>query len=86
MRLAGMSLLSRTSPPHDRTAGRGRALALLAAAMVLSMTTWLVPLLRDAVTWRWAFAALAPGPALGVAVMLRLRARPESRRIARGRG
>jgi MFS family permease len=35
-----MSLLSRTSPPHDRTAGRGRVLALLAAAMVLSMTTW----------------------------------------------
>jgi hypothetical protein len=34
-----MSLLSRTSPPHDRTVGGVRALVLLAGAMVLSLTT-----------------------------------------------
>ena len=50
------------------------------------VTIWLVPLLRDALTWRWAFALLALGPALGVAAMLRLRARPEAARIAGGRG
>jgi hypothetical protein len=51
-----MSLLSRTSPAHDsRIAGRWRALALLATAMVLSMTTWfsasaVLPQLRTAWT------------------------------------
>jgi MFS family permease len=66
----------------------GTALTVqLAVGFSLTVVTiWLMPLLRDAVTWRWAFAALAPGPALGVAAMLRLRARPESRRIAHGRG
>jgi MFS family permease len=66
----------------------GTALTVqLAVGFSLTVVTiWLVPLLRDAVTWRWAFAALAPGPALGVAAMLRLRARPESGRIAHGRG
>ena len=37
-------------------------------------TIWLIPLLVDAVGWRWAFASLAPGPALGAIAMLRLRA------------
>jgi MFS family permease len=66
----------------------GTALTVqLAVGFSLTVVTiWLVPLLRDAVTWRWAFAALAPGPLLGVAAMLRLRARPESGRIAHGRG
>jgi MFS family permease len=50
------------------------------------VTIWLVPLLRDVVTWRWAFSVLALGPALGVVAMLRLKARPESSRIAHGRG
>ncbi len=66
----------------------GTALTVqLAVGFSLTVVTiWLVPLLRDAVTWRWAFAALAPGPALGVVAMLRLAARPESGRIAHGRG
>jgi MFS family permease len=66
----------------------GTALTVqLAVGFSLTMVTiWLVPLLRDAVSWRWAFAFLAPGPALGVAAMLRLKARPESGRIAHGRG
>jgi MFS family permease len=66
----------------------GTALTVqLAVGFSLTVVTiWLVPLLRDAVTWRWAFALLALGPALGVAAMLRLRARPEASRIAHGRG
>jgi MFS family permease len=44
----------------------------------------LVPLLVAAVGWRWAFAALAPGPAFGVWSMLRLRSLPEAAKIAQG--
>jgi len=36
--------------------------------------------------WPWAFAALAPGPAFGIAAMLRLRRLPEAAKIAGGRG
>ncbi|HEX4743386.1 MAG TPA: MFS transporter [Candidatus Limnocylindria bacterium] len=49
-------------------------------------TIWLVPLARDAVGWQWAFTLLVPGPLLGVWAMLSLRRRPESARIAGGRG
>ena len=45
----------------------------------------LIPLLVNAVGWRYAFAALAPGPAFGVLAMLRLRSLPESLKIAGGR-
>jgi MFS family permease len=45
----------------------------------------MIPLLVQAVGWRYAFAALAPGPALGVLAMLRLRGLPEAARIAQGR-
>ncbi len=45
----------------------------------------LIPLLVARVGWRWAFAALAPGPAFGVWAMLKLRSLPEATRIAQGR-
>ena len=45
----------------------------------------LIPVLVDAVGWRYAFAALAPGPVFGVLAMLRLRSLPESIKIAGGR-
>jgi MFS family permease len=53
----------------------GTALTLqLALGFTLTVATiWLIPYLEDAVGWTWAFAFLAPGPALGVAAMLRLR-------------
>src|SRR5207237_6989789 len=58
------------------TAYVGTAFTLqLAVGFTLTVATiWLVPLLEDWVGWRWAFAFLAPGPALGIAAMLRLRA------------
>jgi len=34
---------------------------------------------------RWVFVLLAPGPALGVLAMLRLRALPDAAKIAQGR-
>ena len=52
----------------------GTALTLqLAVGFTLTVATiWLIPILEDSFTWRWAFAFLAPGPALGVIAMLRL--------------
>ena len=66
----------------------GTALTLqLGIGFTLTVATiWLVPLLRDAIGWRWAFAFLVPGPVLGIVSMLRLQALPEARRIAGGRG
>lgn len=53
---------------------------------LLSLATiHLVPVLVEAAGWAWAFAALAPGPFLGVWAMGRLRARPEAVRLAGGR-
>lgn len=66
----------------------GTALTLqLAAGFVLTVVTiWLVPILRDEFGWRWAFAFLAPGPAVGIVAMLYLGRLPEAREIAGGRG
>ncbi len=66
----------------------GTALTLqLAVGFTLTVVTiWLVPILRDHLGWRWTFAFLAPGPFLGLLVMLHLRRLPESARIAHGRG
>jgi MFS family permease len=61
---------------HADQAYVGTALTMqLALGFTLTVATiWLLPVLEDAVGWRWAFAFLAPGPALGVVAMLRLRA------------
>ncbi len=66
----------------------GTALTLqLAMGFTLTVATiWLIPILEGAFGWRWAFAFLAPGPALGLLAMLRLKALPEAARIAGGRG
>jgi len=66
----------------------GTALTLqLAAGFTLTVVTiWLIPILRDSVGWEWAFAFLAPGPALGIVAMLYLQRLPEARLIAGGRG
>lgn len=66
----------------------GTALTLqLAGGFALTVATiWLIPFLEDAFGWRWAFAFLALGPALGVLAMLRLKSLPEAARIAGGRG
>ena len=66
----------------------GTALTLqLALGFTLTVATiWLIPGLENVLTWRWAFAALAPGPVLGAVAMLRLRSLPEAALIAQGRG
>jgi MFS family permease len=66
----------------------GTALTLqLAGGFALTVPTiWLIPYLEDAFGWRWAFAFLALGPALGAVAMLRLKSLPEAAHIAGGRG
>jgi MFS family permease len=66
----------------------GTALALqLAAGFTITVATiWLIPVAQEALSWRWAFAILAPGPVLGLFAMLRLRSLPEAARIAGGKG
>ena len=49
------------------------------------VTIHLMPHLVAAMTWRYAFAVLALGLAVGVAAMFRLRQRPEASRLANGR-
>jgi hypothetical protein len=65
----------------------GTALTLqLAVGFTLTVATiWLIPVIENAVTWTWAFALPAPGPALGVATMLRLKGLPEAADIAGAR-
>lgn len=66
----------------------GTAVTLqLAVGFTLTvLTIWLVPILRDHLGWHWTFAFLAPGPFIGLLVMLHLRRLPERARIAGGVG
>ena len=49
------------------------------------VTIHLMPFLVEAIGWRYAFAPLAVGPAIGVWAMARLRGHPDSRKLAGGR-
>lgn len=49
------------------------------------ITIHLMPLLVDAMGWRYAFMPLAIGPLLGVLAMARLRAHPDSIKLAGGK-
>jgi MFS family permease len=53
--------------------GTALTLQLAAGFTVTVATIWLIPLLQQALGWRWAFAILAPGPFLGVLAMFRLK-------------
>jgi hypothetical protein len=72
--VADSPLFSTLVTEHADQAYVGTALALqLAIGFTLTVATiWLIPFLEEGVGWRWAFAFLAPGPALGVVAMLRL--------------
>lgn len=66
----------------------GTALTLqLALGFTLTVVTiWLIPVIETGHGWGWAFALLAPGPALGVIAMMRLKNLPEAAQLAGGRG
>jgi MFS family permease len=77
---AGMSELC----PPERT---GTALTLQTSLgfLLTLVTIRLVPTLEHLVTWRYAFAFLALGPAAGIWAMLRLRRLPAASKMASGR-
>ena len=67
---------------------RGTALTLQTALgfLLTLVTIQGVPLIVDAVGWRWAFPFLALGPLVGTAAMVALYRSPEARALAGGRG
>jgi MFS family permease len=77
---AGVSELA----PPERT-GTVLTLQTSLGFLLTLVTIRLIPTLERLVSWRWAFAFLALGPAAGIWAMLRLRRRPESARMASGR-
>lgn len=66
----------------------GTAVTLqLAVGFTISVAMiWLIPMLEEALGWRWTFAFLAPGPVLGIVAMLKLKASPSAAKIAGGLG
>jgi MFS family permease len=72
------ALFSTLVTEHADQSYVGTALSLqLAVGFALTVATiWLIPILEQSVGWRWAFAFLAPGPAVGLVAMLRLAGRP----------
>jgi hypothetical protein len=69
-------------------ASRGTALTLQTAlGFLLTLVTIRgVRLIAEALTWRWAFPALAIGPFLGVMAMVRLKRSPDAAKLAGGLG
>jgi MFS family permease len=51
--------------------------------LITTVSIRLMPILADAVTWRYAFIALAPGPLLGILAMMRLKAISDQRSAIR---
>ena len=65
--------------------GTALTLQMCVGFLLTTVSIELIPKVVDYVTWRYAFAILAPGPFLGVLAMLRLRRLPEAVKIAHGR-
>ena len=70
--------------PQERT-GTTLTLQTSLGFLLTLVTIRLVPALERLLTWRWAFAALALGPAAGIWAMLRLRRLPAATKMASGR-
>ncbi len=74
-----------TELADPRYLGTALTLQICLGFLLTTASIELVGKLASGVGWQWAFASLAPGPALGVAAMLKLRSLPEAARIAQGR-
>ena len=75
-----------TEVADQRYVGTALTLQLAVGFTLTVVTIYLVPVLRDGVSWQWAFAFLAPGPFLGAIAMMRLLRSPYAAQIAGGRG
>jgi hypothetical protein len=71
-----------------RTEYIGTALTLQTSLgfLLTLVTIRMIPPLEKWVGWRWAFAFLAIGPAIGIWAMYALRVSPAARRLAGGKG
>jgi MFS family permease len=58
-----------TEYADQRYVGTALTLQLAAGFLLTVVTIWLMPWLEEAVSWRWAFLLLVPGPAVGMAAM-----------------
>ncbi len=65
--------------------GTALTLQMCVGFLLTTISIELIPKLVEAVSWRYAFMILAPGPLFGVISMLRLRQLPEAVKIAHGR-
>ncbi len=75
-----------TEVADQRYVGTALTLQLAVGFTLTVVTIYLVPVLRDGVSWQWVLAFLAPGPFLGAIAMLRLLRSPYAAQIAGGRG
>ncbi len=62
-----------TEHADPRYVGTAVTLQLAVGFTLTVVTIWLLPWFVQQVSWRWAFALLALGPALGIVAMVRLR-------------
>jgi MFS family permease len=74
-----------TETADQRYVGTAVTLQLAIGFTLTVLTIYLIPVISSSLSWRWAFAFLAPGPLVGVIAMMRLRRAPESALIAGGR-
>lgn len=74
-----------TELSDQRYVGTALTMQTCIGFLLTTVSIELVPHFVKAVGWRYAFIMLAPGPALGVIAMLRLRSLPEAEKIAHGR-
>lgn len=68
----------------ERYVGTALTLQTCLGFLLTLVSIRLVPVLATAIGWQWVFWSLAPGPALGLWSMLRLRQLPDAKRMASG--
>ncbi|MGB3737616.1 MAG: MFS transporter [Ilumatobacter sp.] len=69
-----------TESCDPRYAGTALTMQLAAGFVLTVFTIFLVPVIRDAAGWGWAFALLVPGPVVGAWAMHRLERAPTAAR------
>jgi len=61
-----------TEHADQRYVGTALTLQLAGGFLLTVVTIWLIPWFESAVSWRWAFLLLVPGPLIGIEAMRRL--------------
>lgn len=74
-----------TELTDPRYTGTALTLQTCLGFLLTTLSIELIPRVVEVVSWRYAFAVLAPGPIFGVVSMLKLRGLPEAIKIANGR-